>query len=184
MLWLTYVSEGGLCADQTPRRPALIANDLPGGKTAEKAGTFGCVTDMAEYQNLGDLDSPFAVTAKHAGAQRDRERLRGAIRCDVAPLTFEAYQAVAPCPGCGRPYHDAEPWDFRGTINMSPEERARYDAEEERYAATHGTCGSHRHSVSGSLTMHCGRCVRRRHCLRPRSGAFGGSSGGRRRRTS
>jgi len=64
----------------------------------------------------------------------------------------------APCPGCGRPYRDAEPWEFRGTINLNPEERARYDAEGERYAAVHGTCRSHRHSVSGSLTTHCGRC--------------------------
>jgi hypothetical protein len=116
------------------------------------------VTDTAEYERLGDLDSPFAVTARHERAQRERERLRDAVRCDVAPLTYEAFQAGAPCPGCGRPYRDAEFWEFRGTINLNPEERARYDAEGERYAAMHGTCGLYRHNVSGSLTTHCGRC--------------------------
>ena len=34
----------------------------------------------------------------------------------------------------------------------------RYDAEEKVYKSVHGSCWSHRHSVSGSLTTHCGKC--------------------------
>jgi hypothetical protein len=117
-----------------------------------------CMVGVAEYERLGDIDSPFRVTARHERAQRECERLRDGVRCDVAPLTYEAYHAGSPCPGCGRPYCEAEPWEFQGTINMKPEERARYDSEAEQYAALHGTCGSYRHSASGSLTMHCGRC--------------------------
>ncbi len=116
------------------------------------------MTNLSEYERLGDLDSPFAVTVRHERAQRERERLRESARCDTAPLTYEAYKAGSPCLGCGRPYSDAEPWEFRGTMNMKPEERARYDSEAERYAALHGSCGSYRHGVSGSLTMHCGKC--------------------------
>ena len=116
------------------------------------------MTDLSEYERLGDLDSPFAVTVRHERAQRERKRLRESMRCDTAPLTYEAYRAGSPCPGCGRPYSDAEPWEFRGTINMNPEERARYASEAERFAVLHSSCGSYRHSVSGSLTMHCGKC--------------------------
>lgn len=41
---------------------------------------------------------------------------------------------------------------------MSDEERARYDAEVVAYNEVHGECHSARHSVSGSLTMHCMKC--------------------------
>ncbi|QWF21772.1 hypothetical protein KM427_23070 [Nocardioides sp. LMS-CY] len=41
---------------------------------------------------------------------------------------------------------------------FTAEERVRYDAEEVRYKERHGSCGSHRHRVSGSLTTHCGKC--------------------------
>jgi hypothetical protein len=116
------------------------------------------VADLTEYERLGDLDGPFELAAKHERVQRERERLRDAVRCDVVSLTYEDYVAGLPCPGCGRPYLDKERWDFRGTMNMTPEERARYDAEGSRYEAAHGSCGSHRHSVSGSLTTHCGEC--------------------------
>jgi hypothetical protein len=74
------------------------------------------------------------------------------MRCDVASLTFEQYRAGAPCPGCGLPYVDTEPFDFKGTMNLSDADRVRYDAEELRFKAVHASCRSHRHGVSGSLT--------------------------------
>jgi hypothetical protein len=95
------------------------------------------VADLTEYERLGDLDGPFELAAKHERVQRERERLRDAVRCDVVSLTYEDYVAGLPCPGCGRPYLDKERWDFRGTMNMTPEERARYDAEGSRYEAAH-----------------------------------------------
>jgi len=116
------------------------------------------MADMQEYQRLGDLDAPFGLTAKHKRLQQDQERMHEALRCDVSSLTYEQYQAGSPCPGCGRPYHDAEPWEFRGLIHMTPEERDRYDAERDQFTSIHHDCGSYRHSVAGSLTMHCGRC--------------------------
>jgi hypothetical protein len=114
--------------------------------------------DLDDYERLGDLDKPFYVDAKDTRRQQDRERLRDSMRCDVAPLTFEQYRAGVPCPGCGLPYVDSEPFDFKGTINLSDDERVRYDAEESRFKAAHASCRSHRHSISGSLTMHCGKC--------------------------
>lgn len=114
--------------------------------------------DLAEYERVGDVDGPFELTRKHERAQNERERLRDAVRCDVPSLTYEEYRAGTPCPGCGRPYRDEEPWESRGTTSMTPTERTRYEAEQRQYKALHGSCGSHRHSVSGSLTTHCGRC--------------------------
>jgi hypothetical protein len=43
-------------------------------------------------------------------------------------------------------------------INLSDAERVRYDADESWFNAVHASCRSHRHSVSGSLTKHCGKC--------------------------
>lgn len=67
-------------------------------------------------------------------------------------------KAGAPCRGCGLPCVDEERWDFTGTMHFTDEERARHDAEEARYRLRHPECHSHRHSVSGSLTLHCGTC--------------------------
>ncbi|WP_396910906.1 hypothetical protein [Mycolicibacterium sp.] len=116
------------------------------------------IADLDIYERLGDLTGPFAVSTKDQQRQRERERLRESMRCEVAPLRYEQYQAGTPCPGCGRPYVDAEPFEAKGTMYFSDAERARYDAERARFTARHGSCGSHRHSVSGSLTMHCGKC--------------------------
>lgn len=114
--------------------------------------------DLDVYERLGDLDAPFIVTTKDERRQRDRQRLRDSMHCEVASLTYEQYRAGQPCPGCGRPYVDAEPFESKGTMNFSDAERARYDAEEDLFKKAHPSCGSHRHSVSGSLTTHCGKC--------------------------
>lgn len=86
--------------------------------------------DLHTYERLGDLEAPFTLTAKNGRRQRDRERLRESMRCDVAPLSFEEYRAGQPCPGCGRPYIDAELFENKGTMYFTNEERARYQAEE------------------------------------------------------
>ena len=114
--------------------------------------------DLEAYERLGDLDAPFAVTVKDERHQRDRQRLRDSMHSEVAPLTYEQYRAGQPCPGCGRPYVDAEPFEPKGTMFFSDSERARYDAEEARFKEAHPSCGSHSHGVSGSLTKHCGKC--------------------------
>lgn len=88
--------------------------------------------DLDAYEHLGDLDKPFEVSAKDARRQQDRQRLRDSMRCDTASLTFEQYRAGVPCPGCGLAYVDAEPFDFRGTMNLTDDERVRYEAEEAR----------------------------------------------------
>lgn len=116
------------------------------------------MADLMGYEPRGDLNAPFELTRKHERAQKEAARLREATRCDVPRLTWEAYVAGEPCPGCGLPYGDDEPWDFKGTMHFTDDERARYDAEEARFKEAHSGCHASRHSVSGSLTMHCSRC--------------------------
>lgn len=121
------------------------------------ACNVGAVSDLTEYERKGDINAPFAINKGQERRQAERESWR-ASRCTVPALTWEAYVAGEPCPGCGRPYRDAEPWESKGTMYFTDDERTRYEAEEARYKAAHGNCHAHRHGVSGSLTMHCGRC--------------------------
>lgn len=81
--------------------------------------------DLDAYERVGDLAKPFEVTAKDARRQDGRQRLRHSMRCDVAPLMFEQYRAGAPCPGCGLPYVDSEPFDFKGTRTSVVRARAK-----------------------------------------------------------
>lgn len=116
------------------------------------------MVDLADYEQRGHLDAPFDLTKKHERAQRESERIRDAVHCDVPGLTWDEYIAGRPCPGCGLPYRDEERWESRGTMHMSADERARYDAEDTRFNEAHGECHAVRHSDSGSLTTHCGKC--------------------------
>ena len=116
------------------------------------------MVDLAVYERRGDLDAAFELTKKHQRAQEESERIHNAVHCELPMLTWKAYQAGEPCPGCGRPYLDEEHWEFRGTMHMTPEERARYDSEEDRYREAHGECHASRFGVAGSLTLHCGKC--------------------------
>lgn len=116
------------------------------------------MVDLSEYQHVGDLTAPFEHTKKHERMQREREQMRDSVHCDVPPLSWQAYVDGEPCPGCGMPYRDEEPWVFRGTMHMSPAETERYEAEQAAFAARHPDCHSLRHSVSVSLTTHCGKC--------------------------
>lgn len=116
------------------------------------------MVETAEYERRGDLDAPFELTKKAERAQKDREQMRAAARCETPSLTWEQYAAGEPCPGCGRLYRDQEPWEFKGTMHFTDEERSRYDAEQALFSQLHGDCHGMRHSVSGSLTTHCGKC--------------------------
>lgn len=114
--------------------------------------------DLDAYERLGNLDAPFVLSTKDKRRQQGRQRLRDSMQCEVASLTYEQYRAGRPCPGCGHPYIDAEYFEPKGTMHFSGSERARSDADEFRFKEAHASCGSHRHRVSGSLTMHCGKC--------------------------
>jgi len=116
------------------------------------------MVQLSDYEQRGDLEVAFAVDKRHERDQRQAEKLREAMRCEIAPLTWEQYVAGEPCPGCGLSYQDAERWEFKGTMHFTGEERARYDAERNRFASAHADCHAHRHSVAGSLTAHCGKC--------------------------
>jgi|SRR5699024_1448806 len=107
------------------------------------------MVQITDYDRRGDLDAPFELTKQAERAQKVAERIRDAVRCETPMLTWEQYVAGEPCPGCGRPYQDDEPWESKGTMYFTDEERARYDAEEALYKQHHGECGSHRHAVSG-----------------------------------
>lgn len=116
------------------------------------------MAELTEYERRGDLDAPFELTRKAERTQKERERIHDAVRCEIPSLTWEQYAAGGPCPGCGRPYRDEEPWESKGTMHFTEEERARYDAEQALFKQHHAECHAIRHSVSGSLTTHCGKC--------------------------
>lgn len=116
------------------------------------------MAELIDYERRGDLNAPFLLTKKHERAQKEAVILREAVRCELPQLTWAAYVAGEPCHGCGLPYRDDEPWEFKGTMHFTEEDRARYDAEEARFKRAHGDCHASRHSVSGSLTMHCSKC--------------------------
>lgn len=116
------------------------------------------MVDLSEYERRGDLDAPFELTKKHERAQQQSERMRDAVTCRTAPLGWEQYAAGEPCPGCGLPYQSEEPWTSKGTMYYTDDEHARSDAEETRFREAHAGCHALRHSVSGSITLHCGKC--------------------------
>jgi hypothetical protein len=116
------------------------------------------MADLTEYAGTGDIDAPFEVTKQDERRQRQAEEIRDSVTCRTPPLSWEEFAAGAPCPGCGMPYVDAERWESKGTMYFTPEERERYEAEESAYKQRHPSCRSPRHSISGSLTTHCGKC--------------------------
>ncbi|WP_129656301.1 hypothetical protein [Rothia halotolerans] len=86
------------------------------------------------------------------------ERLRKMNERAAPPLTWEEFKVRTPCRGCGQPWLDGEEWRSGGTAHFTDEQRERYEAEKKRFAQQHGRCGNERHSMSGSLTIHCRRC--------------------------
>lgn len=72
-------------------------------------------------------------------------------------LTLEQARSGEPCRGCGPPVTDGL-GSWPGTMYLSPEERADYDAAEVRYREMHPNCDAHRWAMEGSRTRHCGYC--------------------------
>lgn len=62
------------------------------------------------------------------------------------------------CEGCGRELMSAEPWEFKGTMYFTPEERERWDEEEIRFKEDHPDCRAGAWTIKGSLTKHCFKC--------------------------
>lgn len=72
-------------------------------------------------------------------------------------LTRDQALAGAACRGCGLPVIDGL-GSFPPLMRLSAEERVEYDAAETRYKQMHPDCRSHRWSMQGSRTTHCGFC--------------------------
>ena len=77
---------------------------------------------------------------------------------NAAALTYDEYRAGEPCPGCSRPLRDPEIWVFRGTMNFTDAEQARWEREDADYSRLHGDCHSMRWRMQYSLTHHCTEC--------------------------
>lgn len=74
-------------------------------------------------------------------------------------LTREEYKAGVHCRGCGLPISDGlGAWRAKGTLHLTPQERAGYASEESRFRELHADCHSHRWGTANSATMHCGYC--------------------------
>ena len=61
------------------------------------------MTDLAEYERVGNPDGSFQLTRKHARVQSERDSMREAMRCEVPRMTYEKYREGVPCSGCSRP---------------------------------------------------------------------------------
>jgi hypothetical protein len=72
-------------------------------------------------------------------------------------MTWAEFQAGEPCRGCRQPLLNGAR-ELPPPIRQTPEERAEAEQEEARYRQLHGDCRSHRWSVEGSRTLHCGYC--------------------------
>lgn len=72
-------------------------------------------------------------------------------------MTREEAEAGELCRGCGLPVIDG-PGNWPGTSSVSDDERIEYDAAEARFKERHPDCESHRWSMAGSRTAHCGSC--------------------------
>lgn len=72
-------------------------------------------------------------------------------------LTQEEAAAGEPCRGCGLTVID-NLGNWPGTMLLTDEQRVEYDDAEARYREMHPDCESHRWSMAGSRTVHCGSC--------------------------
>ncbi|MGE0307165.1 MAG: hypothetical protein AB7Q27_15560 [Acidimicrobiia bacterium] len=74
-----------------------------------------------------------------------------------AYLTREELEAGEACRGCGLPGMDRL-GDWPRPKDRTPEQQAAYDAAEADFRDRHPDCRSHRWSMSGSRSTHCGSC--------------------------
>lgn len=96
-----------------------------------------------------------ALEAEHEHERRQARDREWAAK--GARLTREQLEAGDPCRGCGLPIIDGLgdwPWPQERT----PEQQAAHDAAEVEYRTRHADCHSHRWSLSGSRSVHCGWC--------------------------
>ncbi|MCE7009977.1 hypothetical protein LWC34_45300 [Kibdelosporangium philippinense] len=72
-------------------------------------------------------------------------------------LTWAELVARVPCRGCGLPVIDGR-GGWPALLAMDDEQRAEYEAADADFKERHADCRSHRWSMEGSATAHCGFC--------------------------
>jgi len=72
-------------------------------------------------------------------------------------LTREQVAGGERCRGCGLVVNDGR-GSWGGTMHLSPEEKAEYDADDAAWRERHGECHAGRWSLAGSRTRHCMQC--------------------------
>jgi hypothetical protein len=93
-----------------------------------------------------------------AEAEHERnEAKRREWEANGTRLSGEELEAGVPCRGCGLPIIDGL-GDRPPLLKLTEAERAEFDAADAYYLARHRSCHSHRWSMSGSRTQHCGYC--------------------------
>lgn len=96
--------------------------------------------------------------ALEAEAEHERrEARRKEWQAAGAYLTRDELEAGEACRGCGVPVIDGL-GDWSLPRQRTPEEQAAFAAADDGYRARHGDCRSHRWSISGSRSWHCGHC--------------------------
>jgi hypothetical protein len=97
-----------------------------------------------------------AALAAEAEAMRQEARRRE-WQANGTYLTREEFEAGVHCRGCGLPIIDRL-GSWLPLMEMTEVERADHEAAEAAFKHRHSDCRSHRWSMSGSRTVHCGSC--------------------------
>ncbi|MEU4193607.1 hypothetical protein AB0E69_17035 [Kribbella sp. NPDC026611] len=131
-------------------------------------GTTGYRADLTTYATYGVWDEPWdQAAAPKADRNRQKAAERWAAReTELGPrgadvleqLTWEQFEANAPCPGCGLSVK-GDPdtkWVGKPLMVLTAEERAARDAEDARFHAAHPNHQAARWAA-GSVD-HCCRC--------------------------
>jgi hypothetical protein len=117
------------------------------------------MTEAEKAQRKADRAA--ARARNDALAAEDQHRLREAQRAlwtrEGMWLTLEQINAGEPCRGCGLVVNDRR-GDWGGTMYLSPEDKAEYDAADDAWRERHGDCHAGRWSLSGSRSTHCMHC--------------------------
>lgn len=107
--------------------------------------------------------------ARRAATRRRNEALRAeerAIRDEKkrleweengTSLSLEELRAGVPCRSCGMPVIDGL-GSWPPLLKMDDQQRQEYEAADADYRKRHAGCESHRWSMQGSRTTHCGFC--------------------------
>ena len=111
-------------------------------------------SEQREHRAL--LRARRAAEAAEAEDRRLGERRRQ-WQCDGAYLSRAELEAGEPCRGCGQPLLDGL-GDWYPLNQLTPEQRAEYDQADALFRERHHDCRSHRWSISGHRTTHCGYC--------------------------